>query len=119
MAEAKTYEGSCHCGAVKYTVTTDFATVMQCNCSHCSRKGFLLTFVPAAQFTLQQGDEALTEYRFNRQHIEHLFCGTCGVQSFARGKTREGAPTVMVNVRCLPDVDLATLTIKQVDGKSF
>ena len=47
------YSGSCHCGAVAFTVEGDPpAGAMSCNCSHCRRKGFLLTFVPAAQFTL-------------------------------------------------------------------
>ena len=42
------YTGSCHCGAVTFTVAADAPTeAMSCNCSHCSRKGFLLTFVPA------------------------------------------------------------------------
>ncbi len=119
MAEAKRYTGSCHCGKVKYEVTTDLAKVMDCNCSHCSRKGFLLTFVPVEQFTLVQGADALTEYRFNRHAIQHLFCSTCGVESFARGKGRDGKETAAVNVRCLEGVDLATLTPIRVDGRSL
>ncbi|MEY4579146.1 MAG: hypothetical protein RL701_3849, partial [Pseudomonadota bacterium] len=57
MPEAKAYKGSCHCGNVSYEVTTDLAKVMQCNCSICSRSGYLLTFVPAEQFTLKSGDD--------------------------------------------------------------
>lgn len=115
----KTYQGSCHCGAITYSVTADIEKVMECNCSHCARKGFLLAFVPAEQFTLHTGEDNLTEYRFNKKHISHLFCKTCGVQCFGKGTSPEGKETVAVNVRTLPDLDLSTLTINKVDGKNF
>ncbi|HUJ77193.1 MAG TPA: GFA family protein [bacterium] len=117
MAEAKTYTGSCHCGKVRYEVTMELGQVTECNCSHCSRKGFLLQFVPAEQFKLLQGEQALTEYRFNRRVIQHLFCSTCGVQSFARGNRPDSTAVVAVNVRCLEGVDATALPRKQVDGK--
>jgi hypothetical protein len=119
VSEANKHTGSCHCGRVRYEVTTDLAKVMECNCSHCSRKGFLLHFVSPEQFVLISGEDQLTEYKFNRMAISHLFCKTCGVQSFGRGKRRDGTLMIAVNVRCLPDVDPKALTITQVDGKSF
>jgi hypothetical protein len=118
MAEMKIYVGSCHCGKVRYEVKMELGTVMECNCSHCSRKGFLWSFVPGAQFTLERGEDDLTEYRFNKKVLRHLFCSGCGVQSFARGE-RDGQPTVAINVRCLEGVDPTTLEIKRVDGRRF
>ena len=115
----KTHHGSCHCGAVTFTVDTDLEKVMDCNCSHCSRKGLLLTFVPAEQFTLITGEDSLTEYLFNKKHIHHEFCKSCGVQCLGHATSPEGKETYAVNVRCLPDVDPGTLTITHVDGKSF
>ena len=34
---AQSYSGSCHCGAVAYTVEVDVDQAMTCNCSICSR----------------------------------------------------------------------------------
>ncbi len=82
-------------------------------------KGFLLDFVPAENFKLLSGEDDLTEYRFNKKHIAHLFCKKCGVESFARGAKPDGTKTVAINLRCIDDLDLATLTITNVDGKSF
>lgn len=113
------YSGSCHCGAVRFTVDADLPTsAMSCNCSHCRRKGFLLSFVPAAQVTVA-GEAAQTEYRFNKKHLRHLFCATCGCQCYAEGKGPDGAETRAVNLRCVPDCDLDALEIQKVDGASF
>lgn len=114
------YQGSCHCGAVKFSVEDDLPSeAMSCNCSHCRRKGFLLSFVPADSFTLDQGGDATTEYRFNTHKIAHKFCATCGAQPFGEGIGKDGEETRMVNLRCIPDCDLDALTIKSVDGASF
>ena len=119
MGEAKKYAGGCHCKKVRYEVTADLSKVMTCNCSMCSKKGSALTFVPAAQFTLLSGADALTDYQFNKMNIHHLFCSTCGITSFARGTARDGSAMVAINTRCLDDVDIATLDVTMVDGKSF
>jgi len=118
MSEATMHKGGCHCGAVRYEVKLDLEKpVIACNCSMCGRAGTYLSFVPAADFQLLAGQDALTLYKFNRQHIDHLFCKTCGIKSFARGTARDGSRTVAVNVRCLDDVDLEKLKINHYNGK--
>jgi hypothetical protein len=117
MAEMKKYLGGCHCGKVRYEVTTDLKQVVDCNCSHCSKKAFLLSFVPAEQFSLLKGQDSLSEYRFNKNIIRHLFCAECGVESFATGTTADGKQMYSVNVRCFDEIDLSTLNITHIDGK--
>lgn len=119
MADAKTYEGGCHCGDVRFKVTADLSQVIRCNCSICSKKGHLLTFVPPEQFELVAGEGKTTDYQFNKQLIHHLFCSRCGVGSFARGIKPDGKPAVAINVRCLDGVDLSSLSIIDFDGKSL
>ena len=115
----QTYSGGCQCGAVRYEVAADIGEVMACNCSRCGRMGFLLAFAPAQDFKLLAGEEATTEYRFNKHVIHHLFCATCGVQSFARGQRPDGAEVVAINVRCLDDVDPDSFAVKKVDGRKL
>jgi hypothetical protein len=111
------YQGSCHCGAVTVDVDTDVPTeAISCNCSHCRRKGFLLTFVPRDKVTVT-GEEALGEYRFNKRVIAHRFCITCGAQPFAEGPGPNG-PGAMINLRCVSDLDLDGLKITPFDGAS-
>jgi hypothetical protein len=119
MSEPQAYSGGCHCGKVRYQAKVDLGSpVIGCNCSMCGRSGTLLSFIPATQFTLQSGEDALTSYQFNKKQIDHLFCKVCGVKSFARGKMPDGTPMVAINARCLDGVDLDNLKVTQFDGKS-
>lgn len=113
------YTGGCHCGQVKYEVEADLSQIIQCNCSHCAIKSLLLTFVTPAQFTLLSGEDNMTEYRFNKNVIQHLFCKTCGVESFSRGKDEKGNDGIAINVRCLTGVEIDKLTLIPFDGKSW
>jgi hypothetical protein len=118
MSEAKTYQGSCHCGDVKFEVQLDLSKpATTCNCSICSRTGTMLSFVPDTVFNMKSGEDSLTDYQFGNQHIHHLFCKRCGVRSFARGKNRDGSAMVAVNVRCLEGVDLETVPTRPFDGR--
>jgi hypothetical protein len=119
MTEAKTYSGGCHCGNVRYEVTTDLEQLTMCNCSICSKRGHVLTFVGADKFTLKQGAEALTDYQFNTKNVHHLFCKTCGVQSFSRGKDRQGNEMIAISVRCLDGAVLAGREIPEFNGKAL
>jgi len=87
----KIYGGGCQCGAVRFEVSADIGEVISCNCSRCSRLGWLPAFVPASDFHLKTGENATTDYQFNKHNIHHLFCSACGIESYARGKVR-GAP---------------------------
>lgn len=112
------YEGGCHCGKVRFNVEIDLTNPVTCNCSYCSKRGSINAFTPAENFAFESGEQDLSEYRFNTKTIEHLFCATCGMESFARGTRPDGATVVAVNVRCLDGVDLDALHPRQVDGRS-
>ena len=115
----KTYQGGCHCGLVRFSVNADLSSVIHCNCSHCEKKGLLLVFVPASQFSFLQGEEALTSYGFNTKKIDHRFCKNCGVQPLGFGKNKNGEPTVAINTRCIDDIDISSLNLKPFDGKNW
>lgn len=113
------YSGSCQCGAVAFTVEADIAGALSCNCSRCGRLGWLLAFVPAGAFTLTSGADNLTEYRFNKKQIAHLFCKTCGIESFGRGVGPDGSETVALNLRCLEGLDAEALPVQKYNGKDY
>lgn len=120
MTDLTTYTGGCHCGKVRFEVKADLSgNIISCNCSICSKSGTLLAFAPAEQLKLLSGEDALADYQFNKKVIHHLFCSTCGVRSFGRGKGPDGKEMVAINVRCLDGVDPASLKITPFDGKNM
>lgn len=110
----KTYQGGCHCGAIRYEVATDLAQVLACNCSHCHKKGFLLHFADKGSFHLLSGAENLTVYHFNKGTIHHKFCTTCGVESFS---DNDAFPKMAINARCLDDFDTSSVPTETYNGK--
>jgi len=113
----QTWQGGCHCGAVRFEVTAEISELTDCNCSVCTKKGFLHLIVEPAQFRLIQGEGALTTYRFNTGVARHLFCATCGIHPFYT--PRSHPDKVDVNARCLEGLDLAGVKIMPFDGQNW
>ena len=113
----ETYRGSCHCGRIKFQVTGDLTLASECNCSICTKKGFLHLIAPRKNFQLESGADNLTTYQFNTGVAHHTFCKTCGIHAFYT--PRSDPEKIDVNVRCLDAIDLATLRPAPFDGKNW
>jgi len=112
------HKGSCHCGDISFEVEGDLANAMECNCSHCSRKGYLLWFVPREKLRLQTPGADMATDTSNKHVIKHHFCSSCGCAPFGFGTSPSGAATAAVNVRCLEGIDVAALKRVPYDGRS-
>lgn len=112
-----THRGGCHCGKIAFEVDTDGGPAVECNCSICSKRGSLLWFVPRDRFRSATPVADLGTYRFNMHRIAHHFCPTCGCAPFAFGADQKGNEMAAINVRCLDDVDLATIERTRFDGR--
>ena len=118
MNRLTTHYGSCHCGAVSYEVDAPAdLEVDECNCSICSRSGYLHLIVPKSRFRLLQGEENLTIYTFETHEAKHLFCKTCGVKSFYIPRSHPDG--VSVNARCLADGTVKSMKVTPFDGKNW
>ena len=113
-----TTRGSCHCGAIAYTLDDSPTEAIECNCSICRRKGYLLSFTTPDKFHLETPRDAIATYRFNKHVIEHHFCKTCGCAPFSDGKTPDGNRMVAINLRCVEGIDPASVKISPYDGAS-
>ncbi len=113
----KTYQGSCHCGKVRFEVDADLTDVRVCDCSVCRKRGALNHRVEAACFRLLTPLEDLRTYQWHTRTATDYFCPVCGILPFRRPRT---APQLWsINVRCLDDVELDALPVKLVFGSSL
>ena len=113
-----THSGGCHCGRVRFEVDAPATIeVSECNCSMCSKSGYLHLIVPAERFKLLSGSEALTTYSFNTQIAKHLFCSVCGIKAFYVPRSHPDG--FSVNARCLDAGTVEEMTITQIDGREW
>lgn len=111
------FQGGCHCGAVRFEVRPATLRASECNCSMCTMKGFVHVIVPPERFTLLQGADSLTEYRFNTRVAVHRFCKTCGVHPFYT--PRSHPDQIDVNARCLDGDVWRRFEPTQFDGRNW
>lgn len=116
----KTYQGSCHCGAVRFEADLDLSQPSyRCNCSICRRNRFWAAVALPEAFRLLAGEQDLVEYLFNTRRNQHFFCRHCGVRPFGVGNDTPVGRMYGVNIGCLEGIaeeELARIPITHVDG---
>jgi hypothetical protein len=113
----RTYEGGCHCGAVRFRVEVERSLALDCNCSMCRKKGILHLIVTRDRFAILRGEDALATYTFNTGVAKHTFCKTCGIHPFYVPRSHPDG--IDVNVRCLDGDALEDFVIEPFDGANW
>jgi hypothetical protein len=122
----KTYNGSCHCGAVKFKADIDLAQGSgKCNCTYCTKvRNWSVIIRPEALHDVV-GEEEMSSYMAAgrpEEYGKHLFCKHCGVSTFSRGHLKEvGGDYVSVMLGSLDDASIDELVSGPVhysDGRN-
>ena len=112
------HRGGCHCGRVRFEALAPARVrVSDCNCSMCSKVGFLHLVVRAEHFKLLSGSDVLTTYTFNTGTAKHLFCSVCGIKSFYVPRSHPDG--FSVNARCLDPGTVEEMTVFAVNGREW
>jgi hypothetical protein len=118
-----TIKGSCHCGAIQFTVTEAPTEVSDCNCSFCSRRAPLSAYYSPDQFKLLTAPERISVYQWGSYMGTHSFCGVCGCAAFSRfpdfesGEPDFDKPRIGVNARLFEDFDLSKIPVRHLNGR--
>jgi hypothetical protein len=112
------HTGGCHCGRVRFELSApEDILVSECNCSICSKSGYLGLVVSRSRFKLLAGEDCLATYCFNTGIAKHLFCRHCGIKSFYVPRSHPHGYNV--NVRCLDPGTVKKMTVKPFNGREW
>ena len=113
-----THRGGCHCARVRYEFEAEADLVVsECNCSVCSKSGYLGVIVPRERFRLLRGEDHLSEYTFNTGTARHRFCRHCGIKSFYVPRSHPDG--VSVNLRCVEEGTVRSVDRRTFDGRNW
>lgn len=109
------HAGSCHCGAIRITISDDPVDAGECNCSICRRTGALWTYGSPSRIAVLgegvgyvQGDRMLT--------LVH--CPTCGVTTHWIASDPD-YDRMGVNLRLFDPALWTALPRRPIDGASW
>jgi hypothetical protein len=109
--------GSCHCGAVRFSVDAQVTELTTCDCSLCVKRNALMAKFPEQALQVTAGEALLTLYQWNTHRAKHYFCSRCGIYVFHR---KRAAPDHFgVNVFCLQDFDPSSVPVRATAGASM
>jgi hypothetical protein len=111
------YHGSCHCGAIRFTVEGPIAEAYTCDCSLCRKKNALMANVHESRLAITEGEDRLGLYQWNARIAKHYFCTVCGIYPFH--KKRSMPDHYGVNVQCLDDLDATSIPVRPSEGKNM
>ena len=120
----KKYQGSCHCGRIKFEATLDVAAgTSKCNCTSCWKKRYWSVRAKPEDFHPISGETELTGYKPGEPKGHGGFCKHCGVITYNWGAASDWNPTeyVAISVASLDDLDPAELVAAPVqfcDGRA-
>jgi hypothetical protein len=116
-AALRTCTGSCHCGAVRFEITSDFPELTTCDCSICRRKNALMVKVHESRFKFLSGADQLAKYQFHTHTAQHFFCRICGIYPFHRKRV---TPDFLgINVYCLEGFDPKGIPVRATVGAAM
>ncbi len=118
----KTYQGSCHCGRVRFEADLDLSgPTFRCNCTYCTKiRNWFATTEPDG-FRLLAGESDVADYQFGQKRIHHQFCRHCGTRPFGHAAPEGMAPFVAVALASLDGVDSGDLVAAPIiyfDGRN-
>lgn len=116
----KSYQGSCHCGSIKFTFKApEIVDGLRCNCTVCIKKGAMMgNFVVAPEdIDIQAAGDALGTYEFASHVAKHHFCKRCGIYPFHQTLRKPGH--YRVHLGCVDGINPLDLPYEIIDGASL
>ena len=114
----QTYQGQCHCAAVKFQVklSDGLNSARRCTCSLCSRRGAVAVSAELKDIEFIQGEDRLSVYQFGTKVAKHYFCSHCGI--YTHHQRRSNPTQFGINLACLDGQTPFLESVPVLDGKN-
>jgi hypothetical protein len=113
MGNADRVKGSCHCGAVKLSVPHAPEWVASCNCSLCTKTGWLVAYYPDDTVTIEGETVA---YIWGDRMIGIHHCPVCGCGTHWK-TLGEDFGRMGVHARLLDGFEAAKVEVRMMDNR--
>jgi hypothetical protein len=108
--------GSCHCGAVSFTLRKEPEWLTQCNCSICRRIGGLWAHADVEEIQVVHDPEATIRYVWGDRLLAYHTCRTCGCTTHWENLGRDGSSRMAVNCRMSDPARISSIRVRCFDG---
>jgi hypothetical protein len=107
-------EGSCHCGAVRWSFEGVPESATMCNCTACRRYGVIWAYDYEGEGIKVSGPTQA----YVRRHLGFHFCPNCGCLAYWRGlqADEKGRRRIAVNLRLADPEAVGAVVIDHFDG---
>ena len=94
----KGFSGSCHCGAIQYSSSSDPVNIQNCHCNDCKKSSGAVyqtnIFIPLSSFKISGELGKFVHISDRGSQMTKYFCSKCGSHIYGENSFREGAITI-------------------------
>ncbi|MEY4269440.1 MAG: hypothetical protein RLZZ58_656 [Pseudomonadota bacterium] len=112
------FTGHCHCGAVAITMPMPIHEVLHCNCTLCTKSGWLGVYGDPTAIVIAGSDQC-DAYIWGDKMIAIWHCRTCGIATHWTPLPGTPPDRMGVNVRLFEPEVWQSLPVRRVDGRSM
>ena len=110
------FEGSCHCGAVRFSVSEPPKWLTRCNCSLCRRTGGVWGHFTSDKVKLTYDPAQVIRYVWGDKTLANISCKTCGGTTHWESISAAAGDRMGLNFNMVDPTLTAQLRVRRFDG---
>jgi hypothetical protein len=111
--------GRCHCGGVSITIPRKPSTMVQCNCSLCTKTGFRGIYFSSEEVKVEGPVDGYVRSDVSEPFLQTFRCKNCGIATHWEPLTPPPHERMGVNANLFDAAVLDEAELTRVDGRSW
>ena len=110
---------SCHCGRATIGLPRQPESVIQCNCSLCTKTGFRGVYFASEELVIDGEFQSYVRGDLKQPYLATHRCAHCGILTHWTPLSEPPHERMGVNARLMDPAVLAGIPVQEVDGASW